>query len=180
MNACDLTEEQFSELMRLCRLYHREARRCKEAKSYVAGCIMIGALLEANLIGMCHLYPDEIPESLLPKKKKEPKPLLEWTLAELLRIARDCGWLPAGLPLGDKWNRRKAKIGDYAIVLKEYRNLVHPGAYMTVLPKSRITKRRLEFCFEIFEVASDHLQERIHASLRKHLEEEEHKSNEAV
>jgi hypothetical protein len=173
MNACELTEEEFNELLRLSRLYHREAKRCMAAKSYLAGCVMIGSALEASLMSMCHVYADEIPGELLPKNKTKQKPLLQWTLAQLLRVARNCGWLPTGLALDDDWNRRKAKIGDYAVVLKQVRNLVHPGVYMTDFPKSRMTKRRFEWCFEIFEVATDHLVSKVYASIRKSLAEEE-------
>lgn len=171
MNACKLTEEEFNELLRLSRLYHREANRCMAAKSYLAGCVMIGAALEASLTSMCHLYADEIPRDLLPKNKTEQKPLLEWNLAQLLRVACNCGWLP--LAQDDDRNRRKAKVGDYAVRLKEIRNFVHPGVYVTDFPKSRMTKWRLERCFDYFEVAIDHLLAKVSASIRKSLAEEE-------
>ena len=61
MKTFELKEELFQELLRICRLYHREAQRCMEAKSYLAGCVMIGAALEADLIAMCHFYSEEIP-----------------------------------------------------------------------------------------------------------------------
>jgi hypothetical protein len=179
MTACDLTEEQFNELIRLSRLYHREANRCMTAKSYLAGCVMIGAALEASLTCMAHIHADEIPEHLLPKKKNLPKPLLAWTLTELLRVARNCGWLPAGLELEEEWNQRKARIGDYAVVLKDFRNLVHPAVYLTKFPRRRVTKRRLEFCFDIFKISTDHLLVKIYNHINKYIEKEEHKGNAA-
>ena len=51
--------------------------------------------------------------------------------------------------LGAEWNTRKAKIGDYAIVLKEIRNFVHAGAFVNS-SRSRITRQRLEWCYEVF------------------------------
>ncbi len=176
MNVCEITEEEFRELMRLIRLYHREAKRCMAAKSYLAGCVMIGAALEASLMSMCHCYVDEIPGDFLPMHRKKQKPLRERSLGELLGVARGCGWLPTGLALSktrkDDWNPRKAKIGDWAVVLKDLRNLVHPNAYMTDLPKSRMTKRRLELCFEIFETATVHLLAMIYTLERRFLSEE--------
>jgi hypothetical protein len=170
MSACELTEEEFIELCRLIELYHREARRCMAAKSYLAGCVMIGAALEASLMSMCHLYADEIAGNL-PMNKKKQKPLLKWRFDDLLGVARNCGWLPTGLAREDDWNPRKAKIGDWAVVLKEIRNLVHPAVYMTHLPKSRMTRRRLGLCFEIFKTATDHLRAKIYTSERKFLSE---------
>jgi len=55
--------------------------------------------------------------------KKKPKPLLDWTPQELLIVARTCGWLPANLDLNEEWDGKRAKIGDYAIVAKDVRNL---------------------------------------------------------
>jgi hypothetical protein len=52
---------------------------------------MIGAALEASLMSMCHIYADEIPGELLPKNKTKQKPLLQWTLAQLLCVAHNCG-----------------------------------------------------------------------------------------
>jgi hypothetical protein len=63
----NLNKEEFKKLLRLCRLYRREAEKCMEARSYLAGCIMIGAALEADLILMCDCYSDEIPVGLIPK-----------------------------------------------------------------------------------------------------------------
>jgi hypothetical protein len=167
MKVCELSEVQFNDLMRLCDLYHREANKCMKAKSYFAGCIMIGATLEAALIGMCHCYFEEIPERLIPKKKNgTPKHLLEWSLFQLIRVARECNWLPSGLSLGDNWCYKKAQIGDYAIVLKDFRNLIHANCYITFSSRRRITRRRMEMCFDILDTASTYLQAKIAESLR--------------
>jgi hypothetical protein len=177
MKQFELTEELFQELMRLCRLYRREADRSMDAKAYLAGCVMIGAALEADLVAMCHCYSDEIPEGLIPKHKDgKPKHLLDWTFFQLLRVARECGWLPARLDLQEEWDQKRAHIGDYAIVLKDIRNLVDASCHITDFPKSRLTKRRIEMCFEILEVASNHLQAKLHASLKTAIEEEQKKT----
>jgi len=174
MKPFELSDEQFQKLMQLYRLYRREAEKCIDAKSYLAGCVMIGAALEADLVAMCHCYSDEIPTELIPKLKNgQPKPLLKWSFFQLLQVARECGWLPARLELNDEWDQKKAHIGDYAVVVKEMRNLVHASCYITDFARSRMTKRRMEMCFEILEVASDHLQAKLHASLKAAIEKEE-------
>ena len=177
MKQFELTEDQFHELMRLCRLYRREANRSMDAKAYLAGCVMIGAALESDLLAMCNCYSDEIPEELIPKQRNgKPKHLLDWTFFQLLRIARECGWLRARLDPQDQWNPKRAHIGDYAIVLKDIRNFVHASCHITNFLNSRITKRRMEMCFEILEVASNHLQAKLHGSLKVAIEEEEKKT----
>ena len=171
MKQLDLSEFQFEHLMQLCRLYRREADRSMKAKAYLAGCVMIGAALEADLVAMCSCYFDEIKAELIPKDRNgKPKHLLNWTFFQLLRIARECGWLPARLKMDEDLDQKRAHIGDYTVVLKNVRNLVHSSCYLTDFTKSRLTKRWMEMCFEILEVASDHLQAKIHASIREVIE----------
>ncbi len=173
----DLSEKNFNELLRLTRMYHREARRCEGAKSYLAGCIMAGAALEALLVAMLHLYGDELEGSAVAMSKGRPKPLLGWTLFEMLNVARNAKWLPTGLELGANWNTRLARIGDYAEVLRQIRNLIHPSRYLLDQSPSRITKRYLTSSIEIFEAASSHLEAKVHESLRKDMEKEKQDSS---
>lgn len=94
------------------------------------------------------------------------KPLAEWSLAELLAVAKERGWLPSSLSLSEEWDEKKAHIGDWAEILRQIRNLIHPTRYMRDLPSKRITKRYLEALFEIFEVANEYLMNKIGESLR--------------
>jgi hypothetical protein len=174
MKDFELTEVQFQELMRLCRMYQREADKCRVAKAYLAGCVMIGAALEAALVGMCDCYFDEIPADLIPKERKtgKPKHILDWTLSRLIKIARECHWLPVALALNDEWNPNKAEVGDWAVVLKEYRNLVHASRYIQDFQRSKVTKQRMEMCFDVLDVAISHLQAKLHVSLKAAVEKE--------
>ncbi len=54
-----LTEEQYNEVFRLSRAYYREAHRCRDGKAYLAGCVMMGAALEASLLAFVDCYIDE-------------------------------------------------------------------------------------------------------------------------
>jgi len=77
-----LTDEEEKELHRLSRFYWKEARRCEEAKAYLAGCVMLGSALETILILMVNCNPDEAEQaSQALTKRGTPKPLLKWTLA---------------------------------------------------------------------------------------------------
>jgi hypothetical protein len=166
-----LTEDQYNEVFRLLRVYHREAHRCRDSRAYLAGCIMMGAALEASLLAFAGCYPDEALRSTrAPAKAGVIKPLTQWSLADLLAVAKEQGWLPYSLSLDEEWNGKKAQIGDWAEVLRQIRNLAHPARHMLDLPRKRITKRYLETAFEIFEVATDYLLSKIGKSLHAALE----------
>lgn len=122
MGTFDLTDEQLEELHRLQRLYRREADRCLEAKSYLAACVMIAALLESALLEMCHLYWKEIPDAVIPRRRGGQKELTAWSLAELLSVAGRVGWLPAGLslPIGDESRVAAGELGVFGY-LEVYR-----------------------------------------------------------
>jgi hypothetical protein len=109
--------------MRLCSLYRREADRAIAAKAYLAGCVMIGAALESDLLAMCYCYPDEISEELIPKRKNgEPKDFLDWTFFQLLRVARECGWLPARLSPHEDLDQKRANVAEVNIATTNYHN----------------------------------------------------------
>jgi hypothetical protein len=170
----DIEEKHFNELLRLSKVYHREAIRCRDAKAYIAGCTMSGAALESALLGMLHLYGNEVDAAgCVPRRNGKIKMLLNWRLPEMLHAAAEMGWLPRALKDGDKWNSRRAKIGDYAEALRQIRNLVHPARYVQDHSPSRITKRYLDRSIEIFEVVSEQLVGRVHDSLRLRFDAEE-------
>lgn len=171
MSDFELTEEQYNEVIRLSGAYYREALRCRDGKAYLAGCVMMGAALEASLLIFANCYPEEALHSpVAPVEAGNTKPLAKWSFAELLAVAKERNWLPSSLSLDEAWNAKSAQIGDYTEVLRQLRNLVHPARYMLDMPRKRITKRYLEMSFEIFQVATDYLLKKIGESLRAALE----------
>lgn len=177
MLAFELSEDMYIEVLRLARLYQREATRCQESKAYLAGCVMIGAAFEASLLAFANCYSEEaLGSTAAPRRKMEVKPLVDWSLAELLAVAKERNWLPSALSLHDEWDEAKAKIGDYGEVIREIRNLVHPARYALDWQSKRITKKYLEGVFEILEVANEHFLSKINSSLWEAIEEEEKKT----
>lgn len=172
----DLPEDSFSELLRIIGVYHREARRCRDSKAYLAGCVMAGAALEALLLAMVSMYGDELPDHLIPRPKGKAKRLLKWTLAEMIRAARSASWLPSGLELDARWDGRRAQIGDYAEVLHQIRNLVHAARYLQDHSPRRVTRKYLQQSLEILDASRSHLEAKVHESLRKDMELEAHVS----
>lgn len=169
------TEIQEAELHRLMRLYRRETERCREAKAYLAGCVLAGAELETALLLMVNAFPDEAAATnKLPRQKKRTKPLAKWELADLLRVAKAANWLPSALEYGkDDWNNKKAKIGDYVEVIREMRNLAHPARYMEDHYKKRITGKKLELILDVLNSAGCSLYARIETSLIELMKEED-------
>ena len=164
-----ITDDEFNELLRLSRMYHREGGRAEDAKAYLPACVMVDATLEASLICMVHLYWEDIPVGSvrLPMKDKKVRHLLDWHLDDLIRVAIASGWLPSGIGEDEDWNTRRAKIGDYARWLKAVRNLVHPARYAGDHPRGRITKRMARHAFDVFRYANDWLVDRYARKLRE-------------
>ena len=172
-----LTDEEEKELWRLQRFYWKEAIRCEDAKAYLAGCVMLGSALETILILMIDLSADETQKTgKFPTSKGKPKPLLKRDLADLLKVAKAAGWLPTALDLNSDWNWRKAKVGDYAEVVRMMRNLAHPARYRQDHTGRRVTNKYLQRQFEIVLACRDWLADHNNRELLKHLEEEEKKA----
>jgi hypothetical protein len=168
-----LTDEEEKELNRLSRFYWQEALRCQEAKAYLAGCVMLGSALETLLILMVNVYSDEVDQTgKVPMVQGKPKRLLDWQYVELLRAAKAAQWLPSALNLQDRWSNRKARIGDYAEVVRQVRNLAHPARYTEDHRGKRVTRKNLQRQFEIVLLCRDWLSERNNKSLREHMKEE--------
>jgi hypothetical protein len=169
-----LTDQEEKELYRLQRLYWREALRCEESRAYLAGCIMLGSALETLLILMINIYADEAEQTgKVPTVKGKPKALLDWKYIELLRVAKAASWLPSQLDLDkDKWSSRKARIGDYAEVVRQVRNLAHPARYAADHYRSRVTAKYLQRQFEVVLLCRDWLAARNNKSLLEHMKAE--------
>ncbi len=178
----DLDDKEFSELLRLSRLYHREAIRCEDSKAYLAGCAMAGASLEALLLAMVHMYGDEVEAAGFVAKtgKNQAKELRRWTLSELLQTAAGMHWLPAAIQTQEKWSGRRAKIGDYAKELMKTRNLIHPGRYLRDHSPSRVTQKYLTGSIEVLDAAHEQLQAKVHESLARKMAEMDHTSEETT
>jgi len=119
-----LPNDKYEEVLRLSRLYYRQAERCQDGKAFLAGCVMIGAALEATLLAFANCFPEEAASSrFAPRKGSTVKPLISWSLASLLAVAKEQNWLPSALSSEEDWNNAKAQIGDYAEIIHEIRNL---------------------------------------------------------
>ena len=175
MTFVTLGHDQERELARLLHFYWREASKCQSAKAYLAGSVMAASALEAMLMLTVNAYDSEaVATGVAPTgKQKQIRPLLEWDLGQLVKVAKAAQWFPFSLDLEDDWSGRQAKIGDYAEAARLTRNLLHPGYYLREHSHRRVTERYLERQLSIVERCRDVLAERNHQSLLIHMETEE-------
>jgi hypothetical protein len=155
-----LDENAERELFRLYWYYWREAKRCRDTKAYLAGCVMLGSALETLLMLIVNVYPEEAEATgCMPKYGGKPKPLLKWSLQELLAVAKGAGWLPSTLKVGeDEWSERRAQVGDYAEITRMIRNLAHPARYHLDHSRKRVTAKYLEQQFKIVQACKEWLE----------------------
>lgn len=156
----NLPPRHFKRTLELADLYHREAHRCAGVRAYYAACAASGAALEAMLLSMCSLYLDEVDSIVTQRRLKVPRSLDKWNLGHMLMIAREMRWLP-----GRSSPRALQKVGDWAGVLKDVRNFVHPGAHLREFPTGRLRAADFHMMDEILEGAIGWLRHRIEANL---------------
>ncbi len=137
---------------------------------------MLGSALETILILMIDVHSEEAEKTdKVPTHKGTPKPLLKWELVELLRVVKAAGWLPTALNLTGDWSWRKAKVGDYAELVRMMRNLAHPARYLNDHTRRRVTSKYLQRQFEVVFTCRDWLTAHNNRELLKQIEEEEKK-----
>jgi len=132
--------------------------------------------MEAELLAMAECYPDEVKKTRVYRNRK--KHLFRWDLRGLLELGRELLWIPSTLPVG-KTARESGIASDDALargdvlyfldVVREIRNLVHPGRYLRRYPGRRITKRYFEFCYEMLQILEDRLYAMLESSIKKEM-----------
>lgn len=152
---------RFERLQEIINFYEDEAERCKDAKAFFAGTVMLGAELEGLLLALMECYTDEVEECILPPRVK--KNLSNWktcsrlNLNHLLEIAMQMKWLVFDLSPSNEFHEKKAKVGDYAKIVQEMRNFIHPDRWIREWPEMEIGEEGYEAYFEILQVVKDWL-----------------------
>jgi hypothetical protein len=145
--------ERLSRTLDLFHLYRIESRKCKEAGAHLAGCVLLGSALEAALLAMVQCFPPEVGNVASRFPRELSRPPSEWSLSQLLLVARELGWLPTASAPSDRLDPSKAEIGDYAEVVRAIRNLLHPSIYLRECPDKAISQGHLEFSFRVLDEA---------------------------
>lgn len=114
------------EVNRLTVFYYGEAERCKNGGAYFAGVVTLGAAMEVAIFSICRSFRDRITtEHLAPLKRNgQPKPIREWTLSDMLRAAKDMGWLRGQHGSNEDFDPELRQVGDYAEAIRQLCNLI--------------------------------------------------------
>jgi hypothetical protein len=165
-------------LMDLTRFYKREAEKCEQQRAYLAGSILYGAALEAGLLAMARCYPSQVRRTRTYQRHKGQR-LDKWELDSLLKLGRELNWTLSKLPI-DKTARKsgvsperayaRGDLGYAADVVREIRDMAHPGRYVRLWKGVKITKGYYVFCETIVRLVFDHLYQTLEQSIRKSLE----------
>ena len=157
-----LGPRRFVRLVDLIAQFDRESERCAKTRAYYAACVLQGAVLEGLLLAMCDGFLPNVSAHVcaLPKRQRPKGPIENWTLDQLIRVAKALRWLPARQNI-----RGRRKIGDWVALVKELRNLVHPGKHVRDYPDTRLRRGHFADGFAITRTATDHLWQKIQQDL---------------
>ena len=99
-----------------------ECTSCIGANAPLAATVMMGGLLEGLLLARINREADKGPiftSTSAPKdKQSKTLPLKEWTLQHYIDVAHEIGWI-------------SATAKDIGVVLRDYRNYIHPHKELT-------------------------------------------------
>ncbi len=78
---------------------------------------------------MCTIYRDDVKKTTVYQKKKFRRKrdrALEFTLYQLINIARELGWFPPKLIT---WASKRTDLAGFTHEIRKARNFVHPGRW---------------------------------------------------
>ena len=158
-----ITGKRFDALERLTARYHKEARRAAKAKAYYGACILIGSALEASLLMMCSIRTKEVEAYVrtLSAERRPPRQLTKWGLNDLVNTATALDWIP-----GRKTKHARTRPGDWMHVVRELRNLAHPGKHIRDYHKVKVRKAQWADAKAIYDLAIASLLDLVKADLR--------------
>jgi hypothetical protein len=124
----------FNALLQFLNRTRKEIGQCAEAKAYLAGCVLIGAMTEYILTAMLRIFPDSV-------YRRGRKIGEHWTLKTLNEFAKECGWFDN-------------EVFDASERIRLNRNLLHPNWY-TSQKTRRITRHMLKAREDDFQKVYD-------------------------
>jgi hypothetical protein len=92
-----------------------EIQKCLNSEAYLSAIILMGSLLEGVLLAVVHKNPKQANQANASPKNEHGKaePFHKWSLNDLIAVSHECGWI-------------EQDVKDFSIVLRDYRNMVHP------------------------------------------------------
>lgn len=117
-----------------------EAGRSLDANAPLAAIFMCGSVLEGLLLGTALANPRQFNQaSCAPKDTaKKVKPFPEWSLAQLIDVACELGYL-------------KVDVKKFSHALRDFRNYIHP--YQQMSSQFAPDKHTAEICMQVLRAA---------------------------
>jgi hypothetical protein len=125
-----------------------EVHACPKDKVSLGTIILLGSTLEGLLLAVGLQYQKTfMSSSAAPKDRAgKTKQLHEWTLSELINVARNLDLLDVD-------------VGKFSHVLRDFRNYIHP--YQQMSEKFAPDQHTVEICWQVFRAAYSQLKARI-------------------
>lgn len=121
LEAYQLPDDDFSnavtspDLAQILSSRWEESYLSQYAGAYLSSIVMLGSVLEGALLDKVEHNPKQANKAAsAPSKDGDVLQFREWSLENLIAVARECGWIDSD-------------VGDFSGALRDYRNLVHPG-----------------------------------------------------
>lgn len=117
-----------------------EARKALNTGAYLSVIFLCGSVLEGVLLGTAQKYPEKFNGSSASPKDKEGKvkPFQEWTLAQLIDVSCEIGFL-----------EKDTKIFSHG--LRDFRNYIHP--YKQLQSNFNPDEHTAKICFQVLKAA---------------------------
>lgn len=99
-----------------------QIQKCVNAGAHLAAVIVMGSMLEGMLLAVLQRFPKEANQcGLAPQDPRtgKAKYFAEWTLADMINVAHDVGWIDLD-------------VKKFSHALRDFRNLIHPYQQMAV------------------------------------------------
>lgn len=119
----------------------REAMECHHAGAPLASIFMCGSVLEGLLLNIALRNPEAFNQAKSSPKNKETqkvRPFQDWTLANLIDVAHEVGFL-------------RLDVKKFSHVMRDFRNYIHP--YEQMASKFDPDKHTAEICLQVLRAA---------------------------
>ena len=131
--------------------------------------------MEASILAMAFVHESEVIGSKTYQERSEPD-LRKWELKTLLDLSRELKWIPSSLVVGVIARQsgiepdealKRGDIGYFADVVREVRDMVHPGRYVRLWSGVPLTNDFVESVEETVGVVTEALENKLHETIRQ-------------
>lgn len=158
----EVSEDDFKELTKSMNKYCKEAKKCKKAKAYVAGCVMMSMALEASILSLMYALSDQFIDNVeamayLHNDKGNIITMNRLQISRLLNIAYECGWVEKAFKKDVQDEEVRARFDEYVEFIKHMRYVILFQRYTSELGNKKIQKKYLDISLDIYNALSRQL-----------------------